>query len=141
MRTINLVERLSTFTEHWQPRTVGEFNGHDVMVAKLKGEFVWHKHDNTDDFFLVLKGRVTIQMRTQSVTLEESHILLIEPTGTPNTGDPKTAAPRWVISASPYTSVAPDICPAALSHTCERDARLRLSRPALQGPRPLHVGG
>ena len=117
MRIINLAERLATFTEHWQPRTVGEFNGHDVMVAKLKGEFVWHKHDDTDDFFLVLKGRVTIQMRAEHVTLgpgemfvvprgvehcpvaeEESHILLIEPTGTPNTGDPKTAAPRRVIS-------------------------------------------
>ncbi len=113
MRTINLAERLSTFHEHWQPRTIGEFNGHDVMVAKLKGEFVWHRHDDTDDFFLVLKGRVTIQMRSGNVTLgpgemfvvpkgvehcpvaeEESHILLIEPTGTPNTGDPMTAAPR-----------------------------------------------
>lgn len=129
MRTINLAERLSTFTEHWQPRTIGEFNGHDVMVAKVKGEFVWHKHDDTDDFFLVLKGRVTIHMRTEKVTLgpgemfvvpkgvehcpvaeEESHILLIEPTGTPNTGDPKTAAPRRDISnpqspvPSPQTS-------------------------------------
>jgi mannose-6-phosphate isomerase-like protein (cupin superfamily) len=117
VRTINLAERLSTFTEHWQPRTVGEFNGHDVMLAKLKGEFVWHRHDNTDDFFLVLKGRVTIQMRSENVTLgpgemfvvpkgvehcpiaeEESHILLIEPTGTPNTGDPWTAAPRVLLS-------------------------------------------
>jgi len=116
MKTINLAESLSTFTEHWQPRTVGEFNGHDVMVAKLKGEFVWHKHDNTDDFFLVLKGRVTIQMRNGDVSLgpgemcvvpkgvehcpiaeEESQVLLIESSGTPNTGDPKTAAPRRVI--------------------------------------------
>jgi mannose-6-phosphate isomerase-like protein (cupin superfamily) len=116
MSSINLADRLSTFAEHWQPRTVAEFNGHDIMVAKLKGEFVWHRHDNTDDFFLVLKGRVTIQLRSGNVTLcpgemfvvpkgvehcpiaeEESHILLIEPTGTPNTGDPSTAAPRIVL--------------------------------------------
>jgi mannose-6-phosphate isomerase-like protein (cupin superfamily) len=56
MNAINLAEKLSAFTEHWQPRTVGEFNGHDVMVVKVKGTFVWHKHDDTDDFFLVLEG-------------------------------------------------------------------------------------
>jgi mannose-6-phosphate isomerase-like protein (cupin superfamily) len=86
------------------------------MVVKVKGEFVWHKHDDTDDFFLVLKGRITIQMREGSVTLgpgemfvvpkgvehcpmaeEESHLLLIEPRGTPNTGNPQTAARRTVI--------------------------------------------
>jgi len=54
VRAINLAERLSTFTEHWQPRIIGEFNGHDVMVVKVKGEFVWHRHDDTDDFFFVL---------------------------------------------------------------------------------------
>lgn len=116
MKAINLAEKLSTFTEHWQPRTVGEFNGHDLMVVKVKGEFVWHKHDETDDFFLVLKGRVTIQMREGSVTLgpgevfvvpkgiehcpiaeEEAHLLLIEPSGTPNTGNAATAAARRVI--------------------------------------------
>jgi mannose-6-phosphate isomerase-like protein (cupin superfamily) len=113
LKAINLGEKLATFTEHWQPRTVGEFNGHDLMVAKFKGEFTWHKHDATDDFFLVLKGRVTIRMRDGDVTLgpgelfvvpkgvehcpvseEEAHILLIESTGTPNTGNPQTAAPR-----------------------------------------------
>ena len=83
------------------------------MVAKLKGPYVWHKHDDTDDFFLVLKGRLAIELRDRTVTLgpgemfivpkgvehrpvaeEEVHILLIEPTGTPNSGDPATAAPR-----------------------------------------------
>jgi mannose-6-phosphate isomerase-like protein (cupin superfamily) len=116
MNAINLVEKLATFAECWQPRTVGQFNGHDLMVVKVKGEFVWHRHDETDDFFLVLKGRVTIQMRDRDVTLgpgelfvvprgiehcpvaeEEAHILLIEPTGTPNTGNPETAAHRRVI--------------------------------------------
>ena len=69
MSPINLAQKLATFTEYWQPRTVGQFNGHDLMVVKVKGEFVWHTHDDTDDFFLVLKGRVTIQMREGNVTL------------------------------------------------------------------------
>jgi mannose-6-phosphate isomerase-like protein (cupin superfamily) len=116
VKAVNLSDKLSTFAEHWQPRTVGQFNGHDLMVVKVKGEFVWHKHDDTEDFFLVLKGRVTIQMREGNVTLgpgemfvvpkgvehcpvaeEESHVLLIEPTGTPNTGNLETAAARRVI--------------------------------------------
>ncbi len=120
MKAISLAEKLATFSEHWQPRTVGQFNGHDLMVAKVKGEFVWHKHDDTDDFFLVLKGRITIQMRdakgSSEVTLgpgevfvvpkgvehrpvaeEEAQILLIELAGTPNTGNPETAAVRRVI--------------------------------------------
>jgi mannose-6-phosphate isomerase-like protein (cupin superfamily) len=116
MKSINLAEKLSTFTEHWQPRVVGQFNGHDLMVAKVKGEFVWHKHDDTDDFFLVLSGRIRIQLREDVVTLgpgevfvvpkgvehrpvaeEEAHILLIEPQGTPNTGNAATAADRRVI--------------------------------------------
>jgi mannose-6-phosphate isomerase-like protein (cupin superfamily) len=116
MDAINLALKLSSFSDQWQPRTVAQFNGHDVMVVKANGEFPWHKHEDTDDFFLVLKGRVTIEMRNGSVSLgpgelfvvpkgmehrpvarEEAHILLIEPTGTPNTGDPATAARRRVI--------------------------------------------
>ena len=115
MNGINLAQKLATFEGHWQPRTVGEFNGHDLMVVKVKGDFVWHSHADTDDFFLVLKGRVTIQMRGGDVTLgpgelfvvpkgvehcpradEEAHLLLIEPTGTPNTGNAETAAARRV---------------------------------------------
>ena len=116
MNGINLADRLSTFSEHYKPRTVAEFNGNDVMLVKVKGPFIWHKHDETDDFFFVLKRRVTIQMREGNVTLsagemfvvprgvehcpvadDEAHLLLIEPTGTPNTGDRSTAAQRIVI--------------------------------------------
>lgn len=116
MTAINLADQLSTLSEHWQPRVVGQFNGNDLMVVKVKGEFTWHKHDDTDDFFLVLKGIITIQMRGGNVSLgpgevfvvpkwvehcpiaeEEAHILLIEPSGTPNTGNSATAAPRRVI--------------------------------------------
>lgn len=110
---INLAAKLTTFSDYWSPRTVAQFNDSDVMIVKVMGEFVSHKHDETDDFFLVLKGILDIQMRDRTVTLgpgemyvvpkgvehrpvakEEVHILLIEPTGTPNTGDMKTAAPR-----------------------------------------------
>ena len=113
---VNLAEKLAEFTEHWQPRTVAEFNGHDIMVAKVQGEFVWHKHDDTDDLVLVLQGELTIELRDRSVTLragdlfvvpkgvehrpvakDEVHMLLIESSGTPNTGDPATAAPRRVV--------------------------------------------
>jgi mannose-6-phosphate isomerase-like protein (cupin superfamily) len=54
---VNLDRKLASFGEHWSPKIVGSFNGHDIMVVKAKGEFVWHAHDGTDDFFLVLKGR------------------------------------------------------------------------------------
>jgi len=110
---IDLAEKLSTFSEHWSPRTVTRFNDCDVMVVKVEGEFVWHKHDDTDDFFLVVKGVLDIQLRDRTITLgpgqmyivpkgvehrpvarEEVHLLLIEPTGTPNTGDVATAALR-----------------------------------------------
>ena len=115
-RAINLREKLATFDQHWSPRTVTTFNGHDVMVVKVLGEFSWHSHTDTDDFFLVLKGQIDIQLRDGTVTLkagemfvvpqgvehrpvarEETHLLLIEPTGTPNTGDKATAAQRQVI--------------------------------------------
>ena len=113
---INLAQKLSTFSEYFSPRTVTQLNNYDVMVVKVKGPFVWHKHDDTDDFFLVLKGELDIELRDRIVTLrpgelfvvpkgvehrpvarEEVHLLLIEPSGTPNTGDAKTAAPRQVI--------------------------------------------
>src|ERR1041384_4877899 len=111
--TINLAQKLAQFSDHWAPRTVAQLNDYDIMVVKVQGEFVWHAHADTDDFFLVLKGQLTIRLRDREVTLgpgelfvvprgvehqpfaaEEVHLLLIEPTGTPNTGDPSTAAPR-----------------------------------------------
>jgi mannose-6-phosphate isomerase-like protein (cupin superfamily) len=116
MQAINLADKLSRFSDYWQPRVVGQFNGNDLMVVKLKGEFVWHRHENSDDFFLVLSGRIRIELRDGAVDLGpgemfvvpkgvehrpvaqvESHVLLIEPIGTPNTGNPETAAPRRVL--------------------------------------------
>lgn len=110
---VNLAAKLALFSDHWSPRTVAQFNGHDIMVVKVHGEFVWHSHAETDDFFLVLKGRLTIRLldcdvvlnpgelfivprgvEHQPVAAEEVELLLIEPTGTPNTGNAGTAAPR-----------------------------------------------
>jgi mannose-6-phosphate isomerase-like protein (cupin superfamily) len=113
---VNLAEKLRQFREHWQPRTVAQLNDYDVMVVKVQGEFVWHKHDETDDFFLVLDGELHIRLRDRTVVLrpgelfvvprgvehqpyseKETHLLLIEPRGTPNTGDRATAAARRVL--------------------------------------------
>jgi mannose-6-phosphate isomerase-like protein (cupin superfamily) len=113
---VNLDAKLRTFSEQWSPKIVARFNGHDVMVVKVLGEFVWHSHADTDDFFLVLKGNLTIQMRDGDARLgpgdlyvvprgvehrpvaeEEVHLLLIEPEGTPNTGNPATAARKEMI--------------------------------------------
>lgn len=110
---VNLAEKLALFADHWAPRTVARFNDDDVMVVKARGEFVWHTHADTDDFFLVLAGRLIIRLRDREVALgpgelfvvprgvehqtlaeEEAHLLLIEPAGTPNTGDATSAAPR-----------------------------------------------
>lgn len=66
---VDLAAKLAAFGEHWSPRIVAGFNGHDVMVVKVQGEFVWHSHPETDDFFFVLKGRLTIRMREGDVTL------------------------------------------------------------------------
>ena len=116
MEPINLAAKLALFDERWSPKIVGAFNGHDIMVVKVLGEFVWHDHADTDDFFLVLSGRLVIDLPDGAVTLGpgelcvvpkgmqhrpraevETHLLLIEPAGTPNTGDPATAAVKAAI--------------------------------------------
>ena len=110
---VNLASKLAQFQDHWKPRTVAQLNEYDIMVVKVQGEFVWHKHDNTDDFFLVLDGQLEVRLRDRTVVLgpgelfvvprnvehqtyaeQEASLLLIEPTGTPNTGDARTAAQR-----------------------------------------------
>jgi mannose-6-phosphate isomerase-like protein (cupin superfamily) len=116
VQPINLADKLSMFGEHWSPKVVAGFNGHDIMVVKVLGEFVWHDHPDTDDLFLVLSGRLTIDLPDGAVTLGpgelyvvprgvqhrpraevETHLMLIEPAGTPNTGDPRTAAVKTAI--------------------------------------------
>lgn len=115
-QAVDLARKLGTFDELWSPRTVAQFNGYDIMVVKVKGEFVWHSHADTDDLFLVLAGRLTIRLRDGEVELgagslfvvpagvehqpystDGAELLLIEPAGTANTGDPATAARHIVI--------------------------------------------
>ncbi len=111
---IDLGEKLDKISGFWAPRVVADYNGNEVFVVKMQGAFNWHSHPDTDDFFLVLKGRLRIEMRDGNVVLnpgqlfvvpkgvehrpvaetDEVHALLIEPAGTPNTVDPATAAEK-----------------------------------------------
>ena len=110
---IDLKHKLSLFDDLWAPKIVGSFNGHDLMVVKIDGPFVWHDHPDTDDFFMVLSGALTIETEHGNVDLSPGQIhvvpkgvkhrpvahgpvelLLIEPAGTPNTGDAETAATK-----------------------------------------------
>jgi mannose-6-phosphate isomerase-like protein (cupin superfamily) len=103
---VNLAETLASFDEPFSPRIVGRYNGNKLQVAKTRGEFVWHAHPETDDFFLVVAGQLTIKLRDREIELgpgdlyvvpagvehcpvseEGAEILLIEADGTPNTGD------------------------------------------------------
>jgi mannose-6-phosphate isomerase-like protein (cupin superfamily) len=113
-QVVNLDAKLASFTEHYSPRIIAHYNGNDIMVVKLEGDFVWHSHPDTDDFFLVLDGELDIELRDRTVTLGpgelfvvptgvehrpcarrgEVKLLLIEPRGTPNTGDDATAAAK-----------------------------------------------
>ncbi len=116
MAVVNLETKLKMFSDYWSPKIVASFNKNDVMLVKVKGEFIWHSHPDTDDFFLVLEGNLTIQLRDGDVHLgpgdlyvvpkgvehcpvavEEVHLLLIEPAGTPNTGDVATGAKKDAI--------------------------------------------
>ncbi len=112
---VSLAGKLAGLEEHFSPRIVARYNGNKVCVVKVLGEFVWHAHPDTDDFFLVLDGRLTIDLEDGAVELGpdelyvvppgvrhrpraevETHVLLIEPEGTPNTGDSteRQAAPE-----------------------------------------------
>ena len=111
---VNLAEKLEGFSDHWAPRIVARYNDNEICLVRVEGEFVWHHHDDTDDFFLVLDGELDIELRDGTVTLGpgelfvvprgvehrpvarrgEVKLLLIEPKGTPNTGDDATATAK-----------------------------------------------
>ncbi len=108
---VNLGARIADLPAHWTPGIVARFNGHEVMAVKVSGDFVWHAHADADDFLLVLSGRLLVDLPDGTVALGpgellvvpagvrhrpraevETHLLLIEKAGTPNTGDAGTAA-------------------------------------------------
>ena len=106
MEKVNLVEKFARFTDYWSPKIVGELNDSYIKLAKLRGEFVWHHHENEDELFLVVKGRLVVKLRDRDIHLgegefvvipkgvehlpvaeEEVHVVLIEPKSTLNTGN------------------------------------------------------
>jgi mannose-6-phosphate isomerase-like protein (cupin superfamily) len=108
MQKINISEKLSLFSDHWNPRIVAELNGQQVKLVKFKGEFVWHKHEHEDEMFLVIKGKFTMEFRDRIVEMnenefivvprgvehrpvarEEVSVMLFEPASTLNTGNTK----------------------------------------------------
>jgi mannose-6-phosphate isomerase-like protein (cupin superfamily) len=118
MEVVNLEKKFGRFDEHWSPKILAKLNDYHVKAAKLRGEFIWHKHDDTDELFLVTKGTLLLRFRDRDVTLgpgelmvvpkgvehlpiaeEECEVLLIEPAGTLNTGDAggaRTVEPEWI---------------------------------------------
>lgn len=109
MELVNLKEKLSQFNEYWEPKVVGELNGQLVKLAKVKGEFVWHHHEDEDELFYVVKGELQLLFRDRTVVLregeffivprgvehkpvaaEEVHLMLFEPGTTLNTGNVRT---------------------------------------------------
>jgi len=119
MEKVNLADKLARFSEHWSPKIVGELNGQHVKAVKVKGEFVWHHHENEDEMFLIVKGQLVMKLRDRDVILnegeffivpkgvehkpvapEEVHIVLLEPKSTLNTGNVRNEITRdqlqWV---------------------------------------------
>jgi mannose-6-phosphate isomerase-like protein (cupin superfamily) len=118
MEVINLAQKLSLFQDHWHPRIVGELNDSYVKLVKLQGEFVWHRHEQEDELFLVIQGSLTIMLRDRDLHIgpgefaiiprgvehcplaaEEVHVLLLEPKSTLNTGDVvngRTVQADWI---------------------------------------------
>ncbi|HJM86906.1 MAG TPA: cupin domain-containing protein [Candidatus Thalassarchaeaceae archaeon] len=106
MRKINLKDKLSMFSEHWSPKIVAEMNDYHIKLVKIKGDFVWHNHDDTDETFIVIEGKMKIEFEDKTVELnegemyvipkgvnhkpfaeEECKIMIIEPSGVVNTGN------------------------------------------------------
>lgn len=80
---INLTDKLAKFADTWAPRVIGELNDYQLKLVKIKGAFVWHTHDDTDEMFLVLKGRMLIEFKSHTVELNEGELLVV-PKGTPH---------------------------------------------------------
>lgn len=116
MEKVNLNEKLALFSEHWQPKVVGELNGQAVKLVKFRGEFVWHHHEAEDELFLVLRGRFRMEFRDRHVWLEEGELIIVprgvehrpvaedevavmlfEPAGTLNTGNVRGALTAEVL--------------------------------------------
>ncbi|MBC8326814.1 MAG: cupin domain-containing protein [Verrucomicrobia subdivision 3 bacterium] len=109
MDVINIHEKFDLFSDHWSPKRIGALNGQQIILAKVQGEFVFHKHDDQDELFMVMKGQLILELRDRTVVInpgefytvpkgvehkptakEETHLLLFEPLDTKHTGDVQT---------------------------------------------------
>jgi mannose-6-phosphate isomerase-like protein (cupin superfamily) len=116
MEKVNLHQKFELFSEHWSPKIVGELNGQHVKLVKLKGEFVWHKHDEEDELFFVVKGSFNMEYRDKTITVNENEflivpkgvehkpvaneevwIMLFEPASTLNTGDAESDLTKTIL--------------------------------------------
>ena len=102
MNKINLLEKFALFNEHWSPKIAGELNGQQVKLAKLKGEFVWHKHDEEDELFFVVKGSFNMELRDKTIVLSEGEFLIV-PRGVEHR--PVAATEAWVMLFEPATTL------------------------------------
>ena len=116
MEKVIIAEKLKLFSEYWSPKIVGELNGQHVKLAKFQGEFVWHKHDNEDEMFLVIEGILKMELRDKTITINKNEFLIIpkgtehrpvaekevsvmlfEPSSTLNTGDTENELTKHVL--------------------------------------------
>jgi len=102
MHKVNLLQKFSLFTEHWSPKIVGELNGQHVKLVKSIGEFVWHKHDNEDELFLVVKGSFQMEFRDETVILNEGEFLIV-PRGVEHR--PVAKEEVWILLFEPATTL------------------------------------
>ena len=77
---VNLTEKLDSFSDQWAPKVVADYNGNEICVVRVEGEFVWHSHEDTDDFFLVLDGELDIELRDRTVTLGPGELFVVPKT-------------------------------------------------------------
>ena len=102
MHKINLHEKFGLFSEHWSPKIVGELNGQHVKLAKFKGEFVFHQHENEDELFMVIKGKFRMEFRDKTVEVNEGEMLIV-PRGIEH--KPVTEEEVWVMLFEPASTL------------------------------------
>ena len=102
MEAVNLLEKFDLLNEYWSPRLVGELNNQAVKIAKLKGEFIWHHHENEDEMFFVIKGELIIKLKDQDILLNENEFFII-PKGTEH--KPIAKDEVWVMMFEPISTI------------------------------------
>ena len=115
MKAINILEKFQLFNDHWSPKVIGELNGQQVKIAKVKGEFVWHDHANEDELFYIMKGTLKLEFRDRTVELKEGEMLIV-PRGVEH--KPIAEEEVWLMLFEP----------AAIQHTGEVEHELTVKK-------------